>query len=174
MLEIARRLDGADIAYMVTGSMALAAYSTPRMTRDLDFVIEVGPEDSNRLASLFEHDCYVDRDAVREAIRNQSIFNIIHNKWILKADFVIRKDEPYRLKEFDRRRCIKIHGQQIAFVSPEDLILSKLCWARMSPSELQERDVADLLATVMDLDREYLVAWATQLEVADDLERLAK
>ncbi|MEE9151178.1 MAG: hypothetical protein V3U20_05005 [Thermoplasmata archaeon] len=38
---IASRLDSVGIAYMMTGSMAMAVYSMPRMTRDIDLVIEL-------------------------------------------------------------------------------------------------------------------------------------
>ena len=57
--QIASRLDSARIPYMMTGSMAMATYAVPRMTRDIDFVIECGPEDAARIATLFEDDCYV-------------------------------------------------------------------------------------------------------------------
>ena len=40
MKQIAERLDTAHIRYMLTGSMAMAIYSVPRMTRDIDLVIE--------------------------------------------------------------------------------------------------------------------------------------
>lgn len=48
---------------MLTGSMAMALYATPRMTRDVDVVIECRPEDSGRIAGLFQSDCYVTRRA---------------------------------------------------------------------------------------------------------------
>ena len=40
--EVTRRLDCAKIAYMVTGSIATNFYTVPRMTRDIDIVIELG------------------------------------------------------------------------------------------------------------------------------------
>jgi hypothetical protein len=43
--EIAAWLDSSGIRYMLTGSMALALYSRPRMTRDIDLVIECGSPD---------------------------------------------------------------------------------------------------------------------------------
>ncbi len=100
------------------------------------------------------------------------MFNIIHNDWIVKADFVVRKDEAYRVTEFSRRRTIEIDGLPVVFVAPEDLILSKLWWARESGSELQERDVRDLLDAVEDLDLDYLRRWAADLNIVDNLERL--
>ena len=38
---IVTRLSKADIAYMFTGSIATNFYATPRMTRDVDVVIEL-------------------------------------------------------------------------------------------------------------------------------------
>jgi hypothetical protein len=37
---IGSRLDAAGIPYMLTGSMAMSVYVPPRMTRDLDFVVD--------------------------------------------------------------------------------------------------------------------------------------
>lgn len=170
--QIAARLDALGIPYMVTGSMALAAYATPRMTRDIDVVVELEADDVERVVERFEEDCYVDAEAVRTAVRQRSIFNVIHTRWVIKADFVVRADEPYRVEELRRRQQIAIGGQPVSFVAPEDLILSKLHWAKLTPSELQERDVADLLATVADLDHAYLSRWAEALGVAESLERL--
>jgi hypothetical protein len=48
-------------------------------------------------------------------------------------------------------------------VSREDLILSKLVWARDGASELQMRDVRQLLDG--PIDRQYLRQWAKVLEV---------
>ena len=59
LLEIARRLERAGIPYMVTGSVALAAYSVPRMTRDIDVVVEIGPSDVERMVALFAEDCFI-------------------------------------------------------------------------------------------------------------------
>ena len=39
--EVCRRLEAADISYMLTGSVAANFYAVPRMTRDIDIVIEV-------------------------------------------------------------------------------------------------------------------------------------
>lgn len=46
---IAARLDSAGIPYMITGSMAMALYARPRMTRDIDLVVECGATDAGAL-----------------------------------------------------------------------------------------------------------------------------
>ena len=37
--DVCVRLDGAGIAYMLTGSLAMSFYARPRMTRDIDLVV---------------------------------------------------------------------------------------------------------------------------------------
>jgi len=93
---VAERLDGAHIPYMLTGSMALNYYAVPRMTRDIDLVVELGPGDADRLVQLFEQDFYVEPEAVRRAIAAQGIFNLIHDVHVIKVDCVVRKDTEYR------------------------------------------------------------------------------
>ena len=170
--EIASRLESEGIPYMMTGSMAMAIYSIPRMTRDIDLVIECRPQDSDRIARLFESDCYVDRDSVREAIVRRSIFNIIHNEWIIKADFIVRKDEQYRKLEFKRRRTFDVDGTPIFVVAAEDLILSKLKWAQETGSELQQQDARAIMESVADLDWSYLEKWASSLSLRDILDQM--
>ena len=97
---IAARLESEDIPYMVTGSMALTYYGHPRMTRDVDLIIDCGVEDSPTIVKLFEGDCYVDGDSVRDAVENRAMFNIIHHEWVIKADFIVRKEDEYRVVEF--------------------------------------------------------------------------
>ena len=167
--EIARRLDGAGISYMLTGSLAMAAYAVPRMTRDIDLVVEVYPKDVKRLTALFSDDCYIDEDTVQDAVSRRTMFNIIHNIWVIKADFIIRKDDPYREAEFSRRHHVEVDGTKVAIVAPEDLILSKLVWAKESQSELQHRDVVELVKNVKGLDWSYLERWAIALDVLENL-----
>ncbi|MCX5801063.1 MAG: hypothetical protein NTX17_06715 [Candidatus Eisenbacteria bacterium] len=164
--SIVSRLNSIHIPYMLTGSMAMAVYAPPRMTRDIDFVIECQPQDAERLAKLFESDSYVDVGSIREAATQRSMFNIIHNKWIIKADFIVRKGDEYREEEFGRRRPFDVEGTTIYVVTPEDLILSKLVWSRESSSELHLRDTRAIIDNVTNLDWAYLERWAVALCVA--------
>jgi hypothetical protein len=169
---IDERLGAAHIAYMITGSFAMAIYALPRMTRDIDLVIALEAAQVPALMSVFAADCYLERAAVEEALAKHGMFNAIHRAWYLKADFIVRKDEPYRRVEFERRRQVKIAGRSFPVVTPEDLLLSKLCWRRESRSELQLRDIVQILESQPELDWVYLRQWAAQLAVLADLEHL--
>lgn len=161
--DVTDRFKNAEIPHMLTGSMAMNYYSLPRMTRDVDFVVEARAEDVDKIISAFESDYYVDRTAVSRAISHERSFNMIHNEAFIKIDCIIRKASEYRQLEFSRRQQVEIQGVQVWLVSKEDLIISKLFWARDSHSELQLRDVKNLLASGYDV--EYLDRWTQKLEL---------
>ena len=165
LTEAARRLEKAGIPYMITGSIAANFYTVPRMTRDIDIVVELFEQDIGRFIPLFENDYYLEPQTVGEAVRNKGMFNLIHDQYIVKIDFVVRKDTPYRRREFSRRRKITVENQDLFVVSPEDLILSKLDWAKDSRSEVQLNDVRNLLKSVRGLNRSYLARWAKALGI---------
>ena len=159
--DVSARLDGAHIGYMLTGSMAMNYYAQPRMTRDIDVVVALRPADAARVVSLFSPDYYVSREAVDSSIASSSMFNLIHNESVIKVDCIVRKQTEYRLAEFERRERIKIADFETWIVSKEDLILSKMFWAKDSHSELQLRDVRNLIET--GCNREYIERWTAEL-----------
>ncbi|MDP3850784.1 MAG: hypothetical protein Q8Q59_09790 [Luteolibacter sp.] len=172
LLDVACRLEEAGLDYMLTGSMALNHYAQPRMTRDIDMVIALLLQDLETLPGIFGDEFYFSPEAAREAVLHQSCFNVIHHESLIKIDFMIRKREDYRLAEFARRQRIEIAGRPLWIVSKEDLILSKLDWARQSHSERQLSDVENLLATGADM--EYLKTWSQKLNLTAMLTRVSR
>lgn len=162
--DVSARLDGAGIAFMLTGSMAMNYYAQPRMTRDIDLVVALQSGDAGRIVSLFSPDYYVSREAVDSSLAHHSMFNLIHHESVIKVDCIVRKQTAYRLAEFERRQRIRIQDFETSIVSKEDLILSKLFWVKDSHSELQLRDVKNLAAT--GCDRAYIARWTGELGVA--------
>jgi hypothetical protein len=154
-----------NIPYMLSGSVAMSIYSLPRFTRDFDFVVHLLPKDMPTLMKCFNEGYYCDEDAVKEAIKNKGMFNIIDHKSGYKADFIILKDEPYRLTEFERRKPVEFLNSSIYLVSPEDLIISKLIWIQQSRSSLQMDDIKCLLE-LKGLDTGYISKWITALKIS--------
>ena len=159
--DISHRFEQAGIPYMLTGSMAMNYYAQPRMTRDIDVVIAIGPEDVGRVTALFRPDYYVSEENIRESLAHESIFNLIHHESVIKVDCIIRKGTEYRRTEFERRKKISILDFTTFIVSKEDLIISKLFWAKDSHSEVQLADVRNLLTT--GYDAAYLQRWTREL-----------
>jgi hypothetical protein len=167
---VSDRLAANSVPFMLTGSFALAYYATPRMTRDLDIVVALNERDVEPLVAAFAPDFYIDADAARTAILSERMFNLMHLESAVKVDFIVRKSAEFRRVEFARRQPVAIAGIQTWIVSREDLILSKLVWALDSNSELQRRDIQQLLVGTIDVD--YIRRWAPPLGVTMLLDEL--
>jgi hypothetical protein len=172
LLDVVERLDREGIEYMISGSIALSAYVRPRMTRDIDIVVDVGTRQVDALLRAFRGDYYLDDEAARRAVAERRLVNAVHESTLVKVDLVIRKDSPFRKAEFDRRGIVTVHGRGMRLVSPEDLLLSKLLWGAESGSAVQFDDAKQLAG--LKLDWPYVERWAAALNLTDVIERLPR
>jgi hypothetical protein len=163
--DVTKKLSRAGIQYMLTGSFALNYYAEPRMTRDIDLVVALEPKDTDTFVALFDEEYYLPRNAMGRAIINRTQFNILHNDSIIKVDCIVRKNTEYRQLEFERRRLVTADDIEVWIVSKEDLIISKLYWAKESHSEFQLHDVRNLLKS--GYDATYLQTWTEKLGLND-------
>ena len=76
--DVAERLERAGIAYMLTGSVAMNFYAQPRMTRDINLVVALVPEDDGRVRQIFEPGHYVPGEDLEQALRSEGMFNLVH------------------------------------------------------------------------------------------------
>jgi hypothetical protein len=166
-------LNKAGIPHMVAGSVGSSVHGRPRATRDMDLVIDPTEDQLGLFIALLEPGHYVSKDAVHDALRRRTMFNVISLDGGWKADLIIRKDRPFSRQEFEHRRQVDTSGRTLWVVSPEDPILSKLEWIRGRESDVQ---YADALGVAVEqwksLDVEYLRRWAVQLGIEDALARL--
>ena len=153
-----------NIPYMLSGSVAMSVYVLPRATRDFDFIIHLSLSDVEKFITSFKDGYYCDEDAVVDAIKNKSIFNIIDFASGFKADFVILKDEFFRKTEFDRRTTADFFNVPISIVTAEDLLLSKLIWIQELQSSLQMEDIKNLKEK-SELDWNYINFWIGKLKL---------
>jgi hypothetical protein len=170
---LVQALEGAGIEYMICGSLGSTFHGEQRATNDVDVVIAATEEQLRRLLESLPADVYVSPAAAWDAFRRRSMFNIIDTASGCKADLTFRKNRPFSLEEFQRRRRVGLLGTEVQIVSPEDSILSKLEWAKSGESQRQFRDALGVaLVQCETLDWEYLRKWAVELSVADLLEKL--
>ncbi len=98
------------------------------------------------------------------------MFNVIDLASGWKADLIFLAADPFDQLEFQRRRAVEFFAIKAFLISPEGSILSKLRWAAASGSERQIRDVASVVRSQGgELDRDYLLHWASALGVRDAL-----
>jgi len=148
--DVARRLNDLGIGYMVTGSVAMSVYATARTTMDIDVIVQIAPSNADKFARGFEDGYYVDVESIRRAQRHQSMFNILNYNTGVKVDCIIRKSNDFEAAKFSRRRRSTIGDIEFWVISKEDLILSKLDWAKDSHSERQFNDVRNLIESGAD------------------------
>lgn len=162
------RFERLGIEYMLTGSMAMLHYAVGRMTRDIDIVIDVSKTDAKTIIAEFEPDYYVPRERVFDAISRKFMFNLLHHETVVKIDCMIRKETEFQKTAFTNRKKIAFGDFEVWTIGKEDLILSKLNWAKDAKSEMQMRDVANMLRT--EYDENYVRNWAEKLNVENLLE----
>ena len=80
---------------------------------------------------------------------------------------MIRQARAFSEEEFGRRRQVNLQGIPIFVASPEDVVISKLEWARLSQSQRQIEDAAAIIRSRWEsLEREYLKKWIEDLHLS--------
>lgn len=175
LLHVADLLEAAGLEYHVGGSFASSIHGVPRITQDIDLVVDLPPRAIKALVGSLSRCFFVQEDAVREAVRERRSFNAIHLDSGLKVDFFVRGEGAFDLEEFRRHRPQELaENRSIPVKSAEDTVLRKLWWYRGGGevSDRQWGDVMGILRSQGDrLDRAYLARWAEVLGVRDLLER---
>lgn len=167
LVIIAKILNELKIPYIVTGGIAVVAWGRPRFTADIDIVVELKYRDLDNLEKALAKlgdSGYIDRGMMEGALKNTGEFNFIDGKTGVKVDFWISKKDEFSNLKIQRRKLKKILGQKVYFISPEDLILSKLDWYQKSESTRQLEDIESVLKiSGKILDKKYLGIWAKKL-----------
>ena len=167
--DFTERLEKLGINYMLTGSMALVHYAMPRTTTDIDVVIELSIADTDNFIKEFERDFYVPQNRVKDAVHRNFMFNILNHETVIKIDCVMLKKDEFNQNAFSKRQRVKYTEHfEVWIIGKEDLVLSKMNWAKNSRSEMQMRDVASILRNGYDM--EYVNSWAEKLKIGDILQ----
>lgn len=173
LVDCLERLNREGISYMLTGSMASNVWGLPRLTHDLDFVLQLPPSEIPRFVAAFRGDYFIDEAAVRAAYQPPYQFNALDLRSNLKADFWLLKPHAFEREMFRRRVKEPVLGQPCWMATAEDVILHKLYWNGITPSERQLGDAAGVVSVQLaKLDLDYLRHWARELRVTEVLEDL--
>ncbi len=175
--KVTQILKNLDIPYLITGGIAVTVWGKPRATFDIDIIVELKePKISSLIKSLklLSKAGYVDKEAVKTAILKKGEFNFICPETGLKVDFWIKKDDSFTINEFSRRISKTINKQKIYFISPENLILSKLLWYKESKSSRHLEDIESITTIQKNLDLNYLKKWAKKQSTSRILEKILK
>ncbi len=173
--KVIRALDESGCAYMLTGSFASSMQGEPRLSHDIDLVVDLRPQALPELLRIFPSpEFYLDEQSIREAIRTRTMFSLLQVSEGDKVDFWILTDDPFDIGRFTRRQHEDVLGMKLFVSSPEDTILAKLRWAKLSGgSEKQFHDALRVYEVQFGaMDMEYLGKWVETLAIQDYWTRL--
>ncbi len=164
------------IPYYIGGSVASSVYGKRRATQDVDIVAAIQPQHVQTLVKLLENEYYIDGAMIKDAIRHQSSFNLLHNDTGVKVDVFVSKTSAFAQHELHRAReeMIEPGTRPFYFATPEDIILNKLSWWKMGggTSTRQWNDLVEVIRhQAKVLDRSYLRQSAPHIGVIDILEQ---
>ena len=173
LVDCLGRLNRTGVIYYLTGSMASNYWGIPRTTHDLDFVVQLPATAVPLIVQEFSEDFHLDNAAVHAVFEPPHQFNAIDPRSALKVDFWLAGTEPFDQEMLARRVQVTLFGEPAWISTAEDVILHKLVWNRISPSDQQTGDAAGIVAVQAEaLDKVYLGRWAGILDLSAELNRL--
>lgn len=158
--RIALGLEQRQIPYMVIGGQAVLIYGEPRLTRDIDVTLGVGPErlaEALELVRACEWQLLV--EAPQEFVRKTMVLPCQDAGSGIRIDFIF-SNSSYEQQALERVRRVLIGKTAVRFAAPEDLIVHKVIASR--PRDLE--DVRSVLLKNSDLDREYIRRWLAEFD----------
>ena len=150
---------------MLVGSMAGNYWGVPRSTHDIDFVIEYDETQVSSILKAFQDDFFIQEITVESGLGPPHQFDALDNRSALKVDFFRVAGDEYEFERFRRRRRVTLFDQPAWIAAPEDVLLHKLRWHTISPTDRQLTDARGIfLISGADLDRKYMDHWAVSGE----------
>jgi len=173
--HVVQTFENLSVPYVVVGSIASMAYGETRFTQDIDIIAALTLSDVPGFLSAFPQDeFYLDENSVRDAIKKNFQFKIIHPSSGQKIDVVLPRKDAWGIGQIARRRAVRIlPDKDVMIASPEDVILGKLWYFSMGGGDRHLRDIAGILrVTGEGVDRAEVTRWARELGYLDIWEQI--
>lgn len=167
---VVTRLDQLAVPYMLTGSVASSLHGEPRSSHDIDLVVDLSSQRIDSIVAAFPAPrFFLNRASVLEAVRNRRMFNLLDQETGDKVDFWLMTDSAFDASRFSRRVSVPYEDVSVTLSSPEDTIIAKLRWAKLSGGS--ERQLQDALRVYelqcARLDGTYIEKWVRELQVEE-------
>lgn len=166
-----RPLNRMRIPYLVTGGVAAVIYGEPRLTRDIDLVLDLRAGDAPRLADAWStRDFYVPPVEVMaaEAARPaHGHFNIMHHETAFRADvYCLGREDELGAWALRHARQMRIGDNEVAVAPVEYVIVKKMQYFVTGGSDRHLRDIRAMLRLSGDqVDQAELERWLDQLNL---------
>jgi hypothetical protein len=170
---LVRVLENSGINYVIVGGLISIYYGRPRLTQDIDVIVEATEKELERLATLFKKENFEveEREFIENVLNLNSHYTIFHDNFpILHADIKGVYNELDKEVIANKLR-MEIFNTWAWVESLEDIIVAKLVYG-------SQQDYEDAFAVVVaqgdKIDMEVLVNKARKFNVLDKLEQILK
>ena len=170
LARLDRVLTGAGIPYMVIGGQAVLVYGEPRLTRDVDLTLGIGPDELGRVLEVCrEAGLAVLVEDPDGFARETMVLPAQEPESGIRVDFIF-SITGYERQAIERSRPVALGGAEVRFASLEDLVIHKLVAGR--PRDIE--DARLILARNPGYDRQYIEHWLGEFSrvLACDLGRV--
>jgi predicted nucleotidyltransferase len=160
--KVAGSLNKRGIPYMVIGGQAVLVYGEPRLTKDIDITLGVGPEALNQIEGITE--TLGLKPLVKDAeafVKETMVFPVGEEKSGIRVDFIFSFSE-YERQAIARSRGVKFGRTEIKIATLEDVVIHKIVAGR--PRDLE--DVESILLKNPDYDIRYIEKWLGEFDIA--------
>ena len=163
----ATRLEAVGAPYMVTGATAAILYGQPRVTNDLDVVLNLDDATRPALLRAFpKAEFYAPPESViraEQARPQRGYFNLIHLESGYKADIYLAGSDPLHAWALPLRRRLRWNENlEIAVAPPEYVVLRKLEFYREGRSSKHPADIR-AIQEVTGVDEAVLAPWLERM-----------
>nr|HID12709.1 hypothetical protein [Anaerolineae bacterium] len=171
VIEVLERLD---IPYMVVGGFAAIFYGEPRLTLDVDILVDMKWHHVAPFVAAFPiPDYYASEEGIHDSLQRCYPFNVIQPSTGAKVDLVPLPHDPFTRAVFRRRQRLEYDeaGHTAVFITPEDIVVAKLRAFQETGSDRHLRDARGVLVTQWeDLDLETVRRRARALGILEQFE----
>lgn len=142
LIDLAAALDGLRIPWYVFGAQAALVWGRPRLTTDVDATVKLGSIRTDEVVgALATRGFSLGIEADQDFIRRTRVLPLRHDRSGLSLDLVLAGPGLEDLF-LERAVAVEISGTPIPFISPEDLVVTKVLAGRAKDIE----DVRGVLA----------------------------
>ena len=149
-----RKLNQLDIQYMVTGSVASIIYGEPRITHDVDIVVEITVDDAQKIFRHFpinEFYCPpIDILTIEAKRLHRGHFNLIHHETGFKADIYIAGNDDFAKWALKNTYDLYLEGEKVKIAPIEYVIIKKLEYYKEGKAQKHVVDIVNILKLSKD------------------------
>ncbi len=158
--KIAKGLEQLKIPYMIIGGQAVLLYGEPRLTKDIDITLGLGPEEVEKIVRFVQSNNW--KILVPDAekfVKETMVLPVIDLDSGIRIDFIF-SFSLYEQEAMNRVKLVEIEDQEVRFASLEDLIIHKIIAGR--PRDIE--DVVSLIQKNPEVDEKYIRRWLQEFE----------